>query len=162
MSKYTQEEYRIILKEQKTKHGMYGTRFYRIYRHMFDRCNRPKHHAFHRYGGRGIKLLWVSFEDFYRDMYESYKKHVEEFGERNTSIDRIDNENSYCKENCKWSTPKEQCNNRKNIRKRVKFLCGFCGKENERVPSWIKGKRTFCDRICVANFLKGKPFNQIS
>ena len=58
--------------------------------------------------------MWLNFDDFYRDMYKSYLKHIEEFWEKQTTIDRIDNNWDYSKENCKRSTMKEQNNNKRN------------------------------------------------
>lgn len=84
-----------------------------IWMGMKSRCENPKQPMYKYYGYRGIKILWDKYSDFYTDMKESYDKHVSEFGENNTTIDRIDNSKNYSKDNCKWSTMKEQCNNRR-------------------------------------------------
>lgn len=47
-------------------------------------------------------------------MFDSYQKHVKEYWEKDTTIDRIDVKWNYCKENCKWATIKEQWFNKTN------------------------------------------------
>lgn len=114
------------LKTGKKKiHGLSHTRFYHIFANLLQRCINKKHVAYSRYGGRDIKCLWKDFVEFKRDMYESYAKHCEKFGEKQTSIDRIDNNGNYCKENCKWATHKEQSNNtRANLKNKFIELQG--------------------------------------
>lgn len=86
-------------------HGMRRTRTYNIWSRMKYRCNNPKDSRYEYYGGRGIGYdkRWEKFEAFFADMGEAPEGH---------SLDRLDNDGNYTKENCKWSTPKEQANNR--------------------------------------------------
>ncbi len=85
-----------------TKHGMWESREYSSWENMVQRCTNPKSRKYHLYGGRGITVCdrWIkSFKVFYEDM-----------GPRpaNTTLDRIDSDKGYYKENCKWSNPREQ------------------------------------------------------
>lgn len=85
------------------------THVYQIWVHMHDRCRNPKNKSYRYYGGRGIAVCdeWKSFEQFYKDM-----------GDRpeGKSIDRIDNNKGYCKENCRWADKFQQSQNRRNVK----------------------------------------------
>lgn len=103
----------LIGQKYSLKHGMEGTRFYTIYRSMRTRCTNPKWPSYKFYGAKGVKLLWPTFENFKDDMLESYNIHVKEFGEKNTTIDRIDPSGNYYKKNCRWATYEQQNNENK-------------------------------------------------
>jgi hypothetical protein len=102
-----------LRKSQFKTHGQARTRFYRIYTAAKARCENPSFSSYENYGARGIEFRFSSFQDFYKDLYDSYQRHVAEHGEGNTSIDRINNDGHYEASNCKWSTRKEQNNNRR-------------------------------------------------
>lgn len=90
--------------EMVTTHGMSGTRFNLIWARMKQRCNNKDDDL---YGGRGITYdpRWEDFEEFYNDMYEGYQD--------NLSLDRINGNENYTKENCRWITTSEQARNRR-------------------------------------------------
>lgn len=86
-----------------TTHGMRASREYTSWNMMHNRC---KHQGrnWKNYGGRGITVCaeWDTFEAFYRDMGARPAGH---------SLDRIDVDGNYCKENCRWADAKTQANN---------------------------------------------------
>lgn len=88
-----------------TKHGFCGTKIYIIWRGMIERCSNKNQKSYKDYGGRGITVCknWSNFINFYKDMGNPpTSKH---------SIDRVDNNKGYFKENCKWATRIEQNRN---------------------------------------------------
>ena len=74
---------------------------------MKSRCNRPESHNYHLYGARGISICerWSDFVFFLADM-----------GERpeGKTLDRIDPNGNYEKENCRWATTTEQSRNKRD------------------------------------------------
>src|SRR3990167_8144643 len=56
------------------KTGLGASNFYNVWRSILKRCHNKKHKSYTRYGGRGVKVLWNSFEDFTKDMYKDYLK----------------------------------------------------------------------------------------
>lgn len=79
---------------------------------MRERCNNKNCNSYKWYGEKGIKVEWNTVTDFIKDMKDDYQKHIEKYGENNTSIDRIDRNKNYCKQNCRWVTWKEQAKNK--------------------------------------------------
>lgn len=83
------------------------------FQNIRQRCTNPNSNAYKNYGGRGIKCIWETYAAFERDMLPGYIEHVEEHGEKDTTIDRVDVDGNYCKENCRWATWSVQNNNRR-------------------------------------------------
>jgi hypothetical protein len=85
------------------KHPLYA-----IWADMKSRCINPRHQAYRHYGARGIKVC-----DRWRDSFEAFVADLPPKPGPEYSIDRVDNDGHYEPGNVKWSTPKEQANNRR-------------------------------------------------
>jgi hypothetical protein len=107
---------------------------------MKARCTNPKAHAYEKYGGRGITVHppWIdSFEAFLADMG------IRPAG---TTLDRIDNDGNYDKNNCRWATKLEQDNNRKsNV---------FVEFQGERMTQAEAARRSGVSRSCISKRIR--------
>lgn len=129
-------------KERASTHRMSNTPTYTSYQAMLKRCNNPNDPSYNNYGGRGIKVCdrWSnSFENFLEDM-----------GHRpeNKSLDRVDNNGNYEKDNCKWSSKSEQQLNRRVMGKTSKF----------RGVTYSKMYKVFVSQVSI--HLNGKKVNK--
>lgn len=108
-------------------HGMSHTRPWRCYQNMKNRCFNKNVKEYKYYGGRGITVCdnWTKgFIYFWEDMKDSWKD--------NSTLDRIDNNKGYSKDNCRWITQIEQVNNVRN--NKILELNGV----KDTLPNWSR------------------------
>ena len=128
--------------ESHTKHGASRTRLYFVWSSMLQRVGVYKcadEETKRLYQDRGITVCdeWLVFENF-RDwaLSHGYKEGLQ--------IDRINNDAGYCPENCRWVTPKENTNNRRNTLRL-----------SDGTPLAV-----FCSKVGIQTCENGKPTKQ--
>lgn len=98
-----------FLVQSKGTHGGTGTRLFRIYLHIKERCERPYCKEYEWYGARGIKCEFESFEEF-RDfaLANGYSD--------NLTVERINVNGNYSKDNISFIPRQWQTRNtRRNV-----------------------------------------------
>lgn len=96
-------------KRLNTKHGGYGTSLYHVWVNIKQRCNNPNDTRYKNYGKRGIFICneWDDFEIFRNWALDNgYKEGL--------TIDRINVNDGYYPENCRWTDWITQENNKRN------------------------------------------------
>lgn len=134
-----------LQKEKVTKHGMHNTPTYETWESMKQRCLNKNSIGYKYYGGRGITICehWIlSFENFLKDMGKKPKK---------MTIERINNDKGYFKENCKWVTKQEQDTN-----KRSNVYVQYDGKRMCVAEFWRLTKKNKCYATCLKYVKKGE------
>ena len=102
-----------LQRERSTKHGCTNKNWYKVYRHMMERCGHLEGASTYHlclYRDRGITVceLWQKSPLAFGDWLFAQGWH------HGLQLDRIDNDKGYSPDNCRVVTPKENANNRKN------------------------------------------------
>lgn len=122
------------------KHGFTSHILWPIYSSMVNRCTSLRDKNFDSYGGRGITVCdrWLESNG------QGFLNFLEDMGEcpEGLSLDRIDVNGNYCKENCRWATGSEQMYNQ---RKRKTNTSGRTG------VSFYTKRGKWSAEICIDN-----------
>lgn len=108
---------------------------YKTWAGIKRRCYNKNDHAYHRYGGRGITMC-----DEWKNSYLTFLEDMGECPVGCTSIDRINNNKGYSKDNCRWTTKIVQANNTSTNKfytynGETDTLANLCRKYNKRYKS---------------------------
>lgn len=94
-------------------HGGSGTREYKIWAQMIQRCTNENDRAFAYYGARGITVCreWIG-----RDGFAAFLEHIGPRPSLAHSVDRLDSLKGYEPGNVRWATATEQARNTRRNR----------------------------------------------
>lgn len=114
--------------KRRKKTEYYASPTYKSWHMMKQRCNNSNYDRYDYYGGRGIS---------YQESWEDFKVFLDEMGVRpdNTTLDRIDVNGNYTKDNCRWATTSEQAYNKNMQENNISGKTGV--QKDVRNDSWI-------------------------
>lgn len=109
-------------------HGLSHTKLHHIWEGMKHRCNYESDVGYYKYGARGIRVC----DEWLNDFKAFYDWAIQNGYEDGLTIDRINNEEGYCPENCRWATLIEQANNTRSNHRIV------CRGEEHTLTEWSR------------------------
>jgi len=116
-------------------HGYCNHKLYIVWARMVQRCRNKKEKSYINYGGRGIYVC----DDWEKDPKTFIGWAIANGWRYGLQLDRINNNEGYYPENCRFVTPAENAANQRRIRKNNKT--GFVGVAAHRGG--------YCATICV-------------
>lgn len=143
MNEYFTDSLGRIRPKHTPHHGKRKELIYNVWDGMNQRCYNPNNPKYEHYGGRGIQVEWKDFTEFVEDMETSYLEHKKTYS--STTLDRINNNGNYSKENTRWATYLEQNHNQRPKKWNSSPICKQCGGSNVEV---FVNKRGYHDRQC--------------
>lgn len=107
---YGKQQWKVINKKHGETSDKKPSVEYRTWTAMLTRCRNINCNNYKDYGARGISVCesWNKFENFLQDMGRRPSN--------NHSLNKIDNNGMYCKENCEWALFPIQAANKRNTR----------------------------------------------
>ncbi len=110
-------------------HGKTATKIYSVWENMKCRCDKVGNKSYQDYGGRGITydLKWSNFINFYEDMGEKYQEGF--------TLERLDVNGNYCKDNCEWVPQERQARNKRKMKNNTSGKTGVQYKDSNN--SWV-------------------------
>nr|DAG87323.1 MAG TPA: hypothetical protein [Herelleviridae sp.] len=102
--------------ENNKKHQMSGTRIYRIWSQIKQRCQNEKSSHYQYYGGKGICIC-----DEWKNNFQAFEQWATNNGYAdNLTIDRVNSNKNYEPSNCRW-IPKSE--NSARIHRDARYWC---------------------------------------
>lgn len=100
-------------------HGMRKSKAYKSWCKIKERCYNPNNPDYYNYGAIGVKL-----QDSFKEDFTSFFAEVGEPTDKNSSIDRIDNNLGYVAGNMRWATVYQQARNKSKAKNNTSGITG--------------------------------------
>lgn len=143
--------------ENNRKHDMSGTRLYRIWSQMKQRCYNKKDDAYQYYGGKGVCVC-----DEWREDFQKFEQWANNNGySDDLTIDRINSNKNYEPSNCRWISQSE---NSARIHRDVRYWCidvqGGRYAEFDNIREFCRNNPDIANENHVRYAVSGKCENQ--